>query len=208
MGNILAREGSVDPIGTGLIAIMGSPRRGGNSEALAREFLRGAAAAGAVPEILIPTDLGLSPCDGDNRCFADGQCVIRDGMNTIYDQVLSSRRLLLATPVYFMGPPGSLKAFIDRFQAVWARAAILKTFDPDAAAWRAEHKMFAIYVGAVTDKPGYYRPAISIIKAFANVIGFTYAGEIVATGLDRPEDASKRDDLLKQACDAGRAFVA
>ena len=157
--------------------------------------------------MLVPSELGLAPCDGDNRCFADGRCAIRDGANGIYDQVLASEYLLVATPVYFMGPPGSLKAFIDRFQAVWARAEILETFDPDSPEHRAGHKVFAIYVGAVTDKPNYFRPAVSIIKAFSNVIGFTYAGEIVAAGLDRPEDAGSREDLLKQAFEAGRAFV-
>jgi hypothetical protein len=107
-----------------------------------------------------------------------------------------------------MGPPGSLKSFIDRFQAVWARGAILKTFDPDGAEHRGNHKMFAIYVGAVSDKPNYYRPAVSILKAFSNVIGFTYSGEIIATGLDGPDDASKRADFLSRALEAGRAFIA
>jgi multimeric flavodoxin WrbA len=197
----------VEQAETDLIAIMGSPRRGGNSDTLAREFLRGAVAAGARPKTLIPTDMGLSPCDGDNRCFTDGRCVIRDGMNGIYGQILAARYLVIATPVYFMGPPGSLKSFIDRFQAVWARGTILKTFDPDSAEHRGNHKTFAIYVGAVSDKPNYYRPAVSIVRAFSNVIGFTYSGEIIATGLDRPDDAERRTDLLRQAFEAGQAFV-
>ena len=173
-----------------------------------REFLRGAEASGAAARMLVPSRAWVSrPCDGDNRCFTDGRCVIRDGINAIYDQVLASEYLLVATPVYFMGPPGSLKAFIDRFQAVWARAAILKTFDPDGPEHRARHRMFAIYVGAASDKPNYFRPAVSIIKAFSNVIGFAYTGEIIAAGLDRPSDAAGREDLLKQAFEAGRAFV-
>jgi len=190
-----------------LTAILGSPRRGGNSDTLAREFARGAEAQGIPTSLLVPSELGLAPCDGDNRCFADGRCVIRDGANGIYDQVLASEYVLVATPVYFMGPPGSLKAFIDRFQAVWARSAVLKTFDPDSPEHRARHRIFAIYVGAVTDKPNYFRPAVSIIKAFSNVIGFTYAGEIIAAGLDRPDDAGGREDLLRQTFEAGRAFV-
>ena len=190
-----------------LVAVLGSPRRGGNSDTLAMEFLRGAASQGVGHRLIVPTDLGLSPCDGDNACFADGRCVIRDGMNEIYDLVLASRYLLVATPVYFMGPPGSLKSFIDRFQAVWARAAVLKRFDPDGRERREGHKAFAIYVGATTDKPNYYRPAVSIVKAFSNVIGFDYTGELIATGLDKPDDARSRDDLLKEAFSAGEAFA-
>lgn len=190
-----------------ITAILGSPRRRGNSDTLAMEFLEGASERGFGHNLIVPADLGLSPCDGSGFCLRDGKCVIRDGMNEIYDQVIESRYLLISTPVYFMGPPGSLKSFIDRFQAVWARSAVLKTFDPDAAERRATHKGFAIVTGATEDKPSMYRPTISILKAFFNVTGFAYGGDLVASGLDDPDEALKREDLLRQARDAGRNFV-
>ena len=196
------REDTVD-----ILAILGSPRRRGNSDTLAFEFLKAAAGSGHGHTILIPTELGIAPCDGRNRCFSDGLCVIRDGMNDVYDRVLDAPYLLIATPVYFMGPPGSLKAFIDRFQAVWARSAILGRFDPDSPERRSGHKVFAILVGATEDKPGMYRPTRSIIKAFSNVIGFEYTGDITATGLDKPGDAATKDDLMKRAFEAGRNLV-
>jgi multimeric flavodoxin WrbA len=187
--------------------ILGSPRRGGNTDRLAYEFLKGAASRGYGHDLVIPTDLGISPCDGGNQCFGDGRCIVRDGMNEIYDRILSSNHLLVATPVYFMGPPGSLKGFIDRFQAVWARSALLKTFDPDDPERRATHKAFALIVGASPEDTGMYRPTRSILKAFFNVAGFSYSGEFVAAGPDRLGDAEKRADLLEQAFEAGRNFV-
>jgi len=190
-----------------ITAILGSPRRRGNSDTLAMEFLRGTAAKGFGHRLIIPTDLDLSPCDGSNRCFADGQCTIGDGMNEIYDEVLGSSLLLIATPVYFMGPPGSLKAFIDRFQAVWVRSAILKEFDPDSAERRAKHRAFALVTAATPDKPSMYRPAISILKAFCNVTGFSYTGDLIAGGLEGPDDAARREDLMRRAFVAGEDFV-
>jgi multimeric flavodoxin WrbA len=190
-----------------VLAILGSPRRRGNSDTLAFEFLRGAASRGYGRSVLIPSEMGLAACDGRNRCFSDGRCAIRDGMNEIYDKVLEATHVLIATPVYFMGPPSTLKAFIDRFQAVWVRSALLGEFDPDSPERRSRHKVFAIIVGATEDKPAMYKPTQSILKAFSNIIGFQYSGELVADGLDRAGDAAKRDDLMKRAFTAGRTLV-
>lgn len=186
-----------------VLAVLGSPRRDGNSDVLAAEFLRGAASAGFEPRYIIPTDLGMSPCDGMNQCFKTGKCVILDGMNEVYEEVLGATHILIATPVYFMGPPGSLKSFIDRFQAVWARFEVLGQPRPDDAG----RKGFAIVVGATPDEGKMYRPTLSIIKAFLNVTGFTYAGQIVAAGLDEKVEASERKDLLARAFEAGGEFV-
>ena len=186
-----------------ILAVLGSPRRDGNSDILAAEFLRGAASAGFTARFIIPTDLGMSPCDGMSQCFKTGRCVIQDGMNEAYEDVLGATHILIATPVYFMGPPGSLKTFIDRFQAVWARHEILKQPKPDSAG----RKGFAIIVGATQDEGRMYRPTISIVKAFLNVTGFTYSGELLATGLDEKVEAGERKDLLARAFDAGREFV-
>jgi multimeric flavodoxin WrbA len=192
----IARKGRV-------LAVLGSPRRDGNTDILAAEFLRGAASAGFEPAYIIPTDLGMSPCDGLSQCFKTGKCVILDGMNEAYEEVLAATHILVATPVYFMGPPGSLKSFIDRFQAVWARFEILGEPRPDAAG----RKGFALVVGATPDEGKMYRPTLSIIKAFFNVTGFSYAGEIIATGLDEKIEAAERKDLLAGAFEAGREFV-
>ena len=192
----IARKGRV-------LAVLGSPRRDGNTDTLAAEFLRGAAAAGFEPRYIVPTDLGMSPCDGLNQCFKTGECVILDGMNEAYGDVLGASHILIATPVYFMGPPGSLKSFIDRFQALWARFEVLKEPRPDAAG----RKGFAIVVGATPEEGKMYRPTLSIIKAFFNVTGFTYAGEIIAGGLDERVEAGERKDLLARAFEAGKEFV-
>jgi arsenate reductase len=190
-----------------VVAILGSPRRRGNSDALAFEFLKGTGSRGCDHTLIVPTELGLSPCDGRNRCFKDGRCHIPDGMNEIYDTVLRASYLLVATPVYFMGPPGSLKSFIDRFQAVWARSAILGEFDPHTPDRRRHHRSFAILVGATDADVNMYKPTRSILKAFSNVIGFEYTGDLIATGLDQPGDATRQEDLLRRAFRAGQDLV-
>ncbi len=186
-----------------LICILGSPRRDGNSDTLAKRFIIGASESGIESKVIIPSELGISWCTGDNQCFKHGRCIIMDGMNEIYELVINSKWLLIASPVYFMGPPAPLKAFIDRFQAIWARARILNSFDPDDPERRGSHKAYAIVVASQSD-PKMVKPTLSIIKAFVNVIGFSYAGELIATGLESKNDALHNKDILERAYSLGR----
>ncbi|MGQ9603179.1 MAG: flavodoxin family protein [bacterium] len=189
-----------------LVCILGSPRRDGNSDTLAKSFILGASQIGIESEFIIPSEIGISWCTGDNQCFKDGKCIIRDGMHDIYELVINSRWLLIASPVYFMGPPAPLKAFIDRFQAIWARARILKNFDPDDPKRRDSHIAYLILVASHSD-PKMVKPALSIIKAFINVIGFSYAGELIATGLESKQDALRNGDLMERAYSLGRNLI-
>ena len=61
-----------------VICILGSPRREGNTDRLAREFLRGVESQGLQTKTIIPTELGISWCDGGNQCFVDGAFLLHD----------------------------------------------------------------------------------------------------------------------------------
>jgi hypothetical protein len=84
---------------------------------------------------------------------------------------------------------------------------MLKTFDPKGDERRAAHKAFAIIAGASPEDTAMYRPTRSILKAFFNVVGFSYAGELIAAGLDRLGDAERHEAYLEQAYSAGLNFV-
>ncbi|MGR3293636.1 MAG: flavodoxin family protein, partial [Candidatus Scalindua sp.] len=45
-----------------VLGISGSPRRNGNTELLIREFMRGAETAGNKTEIIVLSELKISPC--------------------------------------------------------------------------------------------------------------------------------------------------
>jgi multimeric flavodoxin WrbA len=99
------------------IVILGaSPRRDGNSWALADALARGAGEAGHDAELVdLNTAIGafLQDC---RRCRrADGTCAIGDGYATLlHDRVLPADALVYATPLYWYGVAGVLKTFFDR----------------------------------------------------------------------------------------------
>jgi len=109
-----------------ILGIAGSPRKKGNSEMLLDAALEGAAAAGADVEKIRVCDLDIGPCVECGGCEKEGICVIDDEMQGVYPKFLAADVVVIATPMFFMNVPSQLKAFIDRFQCIWARKYVLK----------------------------------------------------------------------------------
>jgi NAD(P)H-dependent FMN reductase len=97
------------------LGIVGSPRHGGNTEILVDEVLRGAQEVGAHIEKVILGKLDIAPCQACDRCINTGECVQRDDMPTLLEQMKHSQIWVLGTPVYWSGPTAQFKAFLDRW---------------------------------------------------------------------------------------------
>jgi multimeric flavodoxin WrbA len=98
-----------------ILIITGSPRRGGNTDILAKAFADGAGKDNDV-EIISVCDIKVAPCIGCNTCFTreGNKCFQKDGMEKIYDKMANADMLVIASPVYFYGVSAQLKNIIDR----------------------------------------------------------------------------------------------
>jgi multimeric flavodoxin WrbA len=101
-----------------VLGICFSHRKGGNSEILLDEALRGARDAGAEVELISIRKMSIEPCNGCGLCVSEGVCSIKDDMQEVYPKMLSADGLILATPVYFWSLPGGGKCFLDRTYAL------------------------------------------------------------------------------------------
>ena len=97
-----------------VLVISSSPRRGGNSDALADEFLKGALKSGKAAEKIFLADKKIAYCTGCGACGSTGTCVINDDMRKILDKMIEADVIVLATPVYFYSMCAQLKTLIDR----------------------------------------------------------------------------------------------
>ena len=99
-----------------LLVISSSFREGSNSELLAREFMRGAIAAGNEAKIVTLKGKKLGFCLGCLACQStkDGHCVQRDDADLIAQKMKSADVLCFATPIYYYGASGQLKTMLDR----------------------------------------------------------------------------------------------
>jgi multimeric flavodoxin WrbA len=100
-----------------VLAVVGSPRKGGNCDILCDRVLAGARSAGARVEKYYLYDMDLRPCRHCDGCRNPerGVCVIRDEMRPMYPKLKGCDGLVLASPIYWMMVSGPTKIFLDRW---------------------------------------------------------------------------------------------
>jgi multimeric flavodoxin WrbA len=187
-----------------VLGIAGSPRRGGNTDLLLAEVLKGAASKGAEVKTIILSQLNIAPCQHCDACLETGKCKIKDDMQMVYKELEQADRIVLASPVHFMGVTAQAKAMIDRCQALWARKYRLKI--PPLGDKR-ERKGLFISVGG-TRVANLFEPALAIVKSLFRVLNITYAGELLFSGIDEKGAIAQNPEALKQAFLAGQRLVA
>lgn len=97
-----------------VLIISTSPRKNGNSEALADAFLKGAVDGGNTPEKISLYDKAIGFCKGCLACQKTGRCVIHDDADMIAQKMLTADVLVFATPIYYYEMSGQMKTMLDR----------------------------------------------------------------------------------------------
>jgi multimeric flavodoxin WrbA len=97
-----------------IVAIVGSPRIGGNTELLAAETLKAAEEEGAKTILVSLANKEIKPCDACLVCRKTGECRIKDDFKSVFDKMVKADGIILATPVYFGSATPQIKALIDR----------------------------------------------------------------------------------------------
>ena len=186
-----------------VLGIAGSPRRDGNTDLLLAEVMRGAASKGSEIKTIILSDLDITPCQHCDACLKAGKCRINDDMQMVYGELERADRVVLASPIQFMGVTAQMKAMIDRCQVLWVRKYVLKV--PPLGDER-ERKGFFISVGGrkIADL---FEPALVMVKTFFRVLNIDYTGELLFSGIDEKGAIAKHPDALPQAYLAGQKLV-
>lgn len=183
-----------------ILALAGSPRRHGNSEQLLDAAVGGAEAAGADARKMVVAEMGIEPCRGCNGCSLTGECVIRDRMREVYEELDRADALLIGSPVFFATVPAALKALYDRCQPYWARINVLKGPRPP----RRPAGLLLVRGGG---DPYGFRSAVEPTKSVLSVVGFAVTAELKVEGVDSPSDMGRHPDSLEEARAIGAAMA-
>ena len=186
-----------------VLGIAGSPRRGGNTDLLLAEVMKGAASKGAKVKTIVLDDLEITPCQHCDNCLDKGKCWMQDDMQMVYRELNEADRIVLASPLYFLGVTAQTKTMIDRCQALWARKYKLKM--PPLSDNR-ERKGLFISVGARSEDD-MFAPAISTVRLLFTILNIAYEGELVFSGVDEKGAIAKHPNAMQRAFKAGERLA-
>lgn len=189
-----------------MLGLFGSPRRGGNSDLLLEEMLKGAQSQGAEIEKIFLSDLDISGCRECRSCEATGNCVVQDQMQEIYARLMEADYIILASPIFFYGVTAQAKRMIDRCQALWARKYILKKSSVGEKAKAKRKGWFLSVAGSRGVKV--FEGAILTVKYFFDALNVEYAGELTFRKVDNKGAIKKHPSALKEAFEAGQRLAA
>jgi multimeric flavodoxin WrbA len=183
-----------------ILAIAGSPRRGGNTDLLLDQAIAGASSVGGEVERIVLSRLKIAPCIGCNRCFKTGRCAVQDDFQQLYDKVLEADAIMLASPIFFMNVSGQTKAFIDRFQCLWALRHVLNSAVPLPAGGEKRRAIFFSTAGFARTK---FDCTLLTVRAFLSTIEARLIDTLCINGIDDKGDISAYPELLEQGYTLG-----
>lgn len=174
---------------------------------LLEEALAGALEAGAEIEKISLGRLQFSGCNECNDCQATGECSLVDDMSLVYAALESADRLIIASPIFFMGLPSQLKAVIDRCQQYWSLKYVLHEEFPREKDAPTRYGTF-IGVGATTGEK-LFEGTILTLKYFFDAISVKPLTDsyLLVRGVDEKGEMSEHPDAIAAARNLGRRLV-
>ena len=96
------------------IAIVGSPRKNGNTEIIARHTLKAIEEEGIETELIPLAGLNIQGCNACQACAKQEACPIDDDVFPIYQKMKAADAIILASPVYYGSATALIKALMER----------------------------------------------------------------------------------------------
>jgi len=180
-----------------ILAIVASPRRGGNCSAIVNAITDGAMAFSTnVLEIITLNTLRFtSGCLACMGCKLTGSCVTKDDLSPLLSLVKESDTIIVATPVYFGHATSQYRMFEDR---------LFSFIDNDGSSTLPIGKKLVTVVTCGEDTEIAETVADEIEWLFVNYFSFKTMGRIVFADRGSKRAAEKNPELLERAKLIGR----
>jgi multimeric flavodoxin WrbA len=185
--------------GRKVVILLGSPRKNGNSAALAEAIAEGA--AGAELDVFYLHGMKIAQCNACEACHKGGAegCVIKDDMEQLYPKLKQADAIVFACPIYWFTMSAQMKLALDRCYALMA---------PDGGhAFAGKRIGLAFSFGG---EDAFDSGCVNAIRAFQDAfrfIGAEITGLVYASA-SGPGDIRDNKKVIEEARDLGRRLVA
>jgi len=186
-----------------ILALMGSPRKNGNTNILVDTFLKGASSGAEVKKYFL-IDLEINQCMGcvRNCAFQEGVAckIYQDDMDELLREVLTSDIILFASPLYCATYTSLMTRFFERALPLWHIEYITEPgSENQTSVNRCPVKGKKAVIGMVQDSKDPASARIAF-EAFEHNICKIYKMDLVkkiqVTDVRSPGDLKKKTDEL------------
>jgi len=174
-----------------VLGVVGSPRKGANTDTLVEQVLKGAMEEGAKTEKLFLGEMDIKPCMACDACQDTGECLINDDFASTLEKMKQSAVWVLGTPVYWWGPTAQMKAFIDRWYGV------------DRSIFRDKKIALVVPSGGGSY---YARQTVEILESIIPYLGMRHIATL-QSGTSGRDSSKQNRTLMDKALNIGREAV-
>ena len=165
-----------------ILALIGSPRRKGNTNTLVEQILKGSRTKGHKTEKVFLYDHTISLCVDCRSCKkGDYVCCINDEMQKIYPRMEEADLIIFGTPLYWYGPTAKMKLLIDRMR-------------PFVANKKLRDKK-AVVVTPSAEGAKACGPLLEMFRMCFEYLGMEFAGKIFVKAYEKGEIAENQREL-------------
>lgn len=189
-----------------VLGVGGSPRKGGNSDVLLKQILKGVQEHDIDHRIVQLREYQYQGCIGCEKCRKSGICNgLKDGMSLIYPYIIESRGLILISPTHNYNVTAWIKSFIDRLYCLY----IFDDNRPRGWSSRLAGQGRQAIIGAVCEQTNKADMGFTLeaMRYPLEALGYEIVGELPVYGIFDRAKVKDKDEIMQKAIKMGRAFA-
>jgi multimeric flavodoxin WrbA len=184
-----------------IVSLLGSPRAGSNSSAIAKRFMDTAEKSGAETKTYVLNALKYRGCQACMACKTKlEKCALKDDLTEVLEAIQECDALLMASPVYYGEVSSQLKGAIDRLYSLLTSDYLTNPhpvrFSPG--------KKFVLALTQGNPDEEMFGDIFPRYDFFMKWYGFAASYLIRACGVREPGEIETRPDILAQAEEIAR----
>jgi len=182
-----------------VLGICGSFREESNTNKIVKKV---AESSGLDFELVYLGKMVVEPCTGCLSCMmSDGQCVVQDDMQELYEKIMDAESLIIGSPTYYMNISGAVKCFLDRKFALYFRG-----IGPEGSKYTGQRPLAGRpSVGVTTTAGGGHARSIETLRHHFQINMMNIVGELAeVVGMD---DVRDMPEVMERAVEAGKKIA-